>query len=430
MRYRRGSDIAGFAMGCGLWMMVGLVGCSASADRPTIVEFWGMGREGEVVSALLPEFERLHPDIRVEVQQIPWTAAHQKLLTAFAGDATPDVAQLGNTWIPEFAAVKALVPLDASVLRSKVVEPNDYFSGIWDTNVVGGRLYGVPWYVDTRILYYRRDLLADVGFDAPPKTWAEWLEMMEAIRKMGTDRYGVVFPLNEYAQLLTLGMQQDAPLVRTDEARANFSSKGFRKVLDFYFEIFRRDLAPVVTNTQISNVWNEFGRGYFTFYIEGPWYVGELRRRLPARLQGTWSTAPLPGPGGPGYSTAGGSSLVVFESSRHHEASWQLVEYLSRPDIQERFHSLTGNLPPRRSVWEREGLTDDEYAHAFREQLERVRPSPKIPECERIVIEMQRVAEAGVRGGWTAERAAAEMDRRADEILEKRRWMIARGRAE
>ena len=54
---------------------------------------WAFGREGEVVSELLPEFTRRNPGVRVEVPQIPWTAAHEKLLTAYVGDATPDVAQ-------------------------------------------------------------------------------------------------------------------------------------------------------------------------------------------------------------------------------------------------------------------------------------------------------------------------------------------------
>ena len=69
--------------------LVLLAGCGAADDVVT-VEFWAMGREGEVVQALIPEFERRHPGIRVEVQQVPWSAAHEKLLTAYAGDATPD----------------------------------------------------------------------------------------------------------------------------------------------------------------------------------------------------------------------------------------------------------------------------------------------------------------------------------------------------
>ena len=74
-----------------------------------------MGREAEVVAELLPAFHARHPGIRVHVQQLPWTAAHEKLLTAYAGDALPDLCQLGNTWLPEFAALDALEPLDARV---------------------------------------------------------------------------------------------------------------------------------------------------------------------------------------------------------------------------------------------------------------------------------------------------------------------------
>ena len=98
-----------------------------------------------------------------------------------------------------------------------------------------------------------------------------------------------------------------------------------------------------------------------------------------------------------------------------------------QPDVQLRFHALTGNLPPRRSAWSDEISGADIYARAFREQLERVKPAPKVPEWERIATEMQLVAEQMVQGGgMTIDQAAAEIDRRADRILEKRRWLLAR----
>jgi len=148
-------------------------GCERASSREIILRFWAMGREGEVVTGLLPEFERTHPGIRVKVQQLPWTAAHEKLLTAFAGEVTPDICQLGNTWIPELVALDALEPLDRYVASSPIVDATDYFAGIWDTNRIGGKLYGVPWYVDTRLVFYRRDLLRDAGFSAPPRSWHE-----------------------------------------------------------------------------------------------------------------------------------------------------------------------------------------------------------------------------------------------------------------
>jgi len=389
-----------------------------------------MGREGELVAELLPEFERTHPGIRVEAQQLPWTAAHEKLLTAFAGDALPDVCQLGNTWMAEFAALKSLEPLDANIAASSIVDPADYFAGIWDTNNVGGKLYGVPWYVDTRLLFYRQDVLAQAGFAAPPRSWPEWTRMLAAVKeRVGPDRYAILLPVNEFEPLVALALQQSDPLLRDDGRWGNFRSEGFRRTLRFYVDVFRRGFAPPQTNADISNVWNEFGRGYFSFYISGPWNIAEFKRRLPPDKQGTWMTAPLPGPDGPGASIAGGSSLVLFRTSRHKAAAWQLIEFLSQPAVQRRMHDLSGDLPPRRSAWTEGSLADDVYARAFRDQLERVKPAPKIPEWERIATELRVVAEHLVHGDLTVDQAAAELDTRADRILEKRRSLLPRGEA-
>src|SRR5204863_7593641 len=100
-----------------------LPGCASRATRGETLRFWAMGREGEVVQELVTDFEREHPGVHVVVQQLPWSAAHEKLLTAYVGGSTPDVAQLGNTWIPEFAALRAIEPLDARLARSPAVAP-------------------------------------------------------------------------------------------------------------------------------------------------------------------------------------------------------------------------------------------------------------------------------------------------------------------
>jgi len=88
--------------------------------------------------------------------------------------------------------------------------------------------------------------------------------------------------------------------------------------------------------------------------------------------------------------------------------------------------TLTGDLPPRRSAWTGGSLADDVHARAFRDQLERVKPAPKVPEWERIATEIRLVAERIAHGEIGVDEAAAELDRRADRLLEKRRWLLSR----
>lgn len=399
-----------------------LAGCTGRHDDTLV--FWTFGPEGEAVARLLPDFERAHPDISVEVQQLPLSAAHQKLLTAIAGGTAPDMAQLGNTWLSEMVELDALAPLQRRVAGSTAVASPDYFASIWATNVIDGKLYGIPWYVDTRLLFYRSDLLKQAGFDAPPRDWAEWRRMLAALSHPEHKVYGILLPTNEYEQLLSLALQQPDPLLRDHDSRGNFESAGFRRALAFYVDTFRLQQAPVVTNVEVGNPWEEFGRGVYAFYLSGPWNVAEFRKRLPANEQDDWATAPLPGPDGPGAGLAGGASLVLFRASKHQRAAWTLVEYLSQPGVQQRFYQLTGDMPPRRSSWDSPLLRNDVAMHAFRDQLERVKPTPAVPEWERIAVMMQQVAARAVAGELTVDQAAAKMDRQADRILAKRRSLL------
>ncbi|HEV2866636.1 MAG TPA: sugar ABC transporter substrate-binding protein [Allosphingosinicella sp.] len=404
-----------------------LGGCGGGDDGREVVRFWAMGREGEVVAELIPEFERLNPNIRIEVQQIPWSSAHEKLLTAFAGDVTPDIAQLGSSWVPELVALGALEPLDSRMGGSRTIDPRDYFAGSLGGNVIDGRTWGIPWYADTRLLFYRSDLLRQAGFESVPADWGGWLRAMRAVKaRGGPGNFAIFLPTNEYEPLLALALQQPEPLLRDGGRYGNFRSPGFRRASDFYLGLFREGLAPRATNTQISNVYEEFARGTFAFYITGPWNMGEFRDRLPPERQDDWMTAPLPGPNGPGASIAGGSSLAIFARSQRKEAAWRLLEFLSRPDIQLRFFQLTGDLPARRSVWQAPLLANDRYAAAFRSQLERAKPPPAVPEWERIGQQLRIVSERAVVGQISADQLRATLDADTDRILERRRWMLDR----
>ena len=386
-----------------------------------------MGREGEVLSELVPEFERANPGIRVRVQQIPWSAAHEKLLTSYVGDATPDIAMLGNTWVPEFVALDALEPLDSRVAQSTIVDRSDFFAGIWNTNVVDSVTYGIPWYVDTRVLFYRTDLLANAGYTSMPTTWADWLEAMRRIKsKMTAQQYPLLIPITEWPPIVILGLQSGSSLLNDQGTQGAFSEPEFLRAFEFYVSLFNDKLAPALSGSEISNLYQEFERGNIAMYISGPWQIGEFTNRLPASMQDKWMTAPLPGVDGPGVSLAGGATLALFRRSENKDAAWKLMEYLSRTDVQVKFHDLTGDLPARRSAWQDSSLAGNRYAAAFRDQLERVVPTPKVPEWEQIATKVFEHGERAVRGRQTPREAMTALDRDVGNLLEKRRWLISR----
>ena len=406
-----------------------LSGCGGGARKAHLV-FWGLGREGEVVQSLLPDFERANPGVRVEVQQIPFTAAHEKLLTAYVGRSTPDLAQLGNTWVPELVALDALEPLGQRLAGSSV-KPDGFFPGIWATNEIAGEPYGVPWYVDTRLLFYRADLSARAGAERPPRSWREWREAMRRIKALpGGEHYAILLPLDEWAQPVILALESGAGILRDGGRFGDFLDPRFRQAFEFYVSLFSERLAPPLGTAQVANLYQQFADGYLASVVTGPWNIGEFRRRLPAALQGVWATAPMPAVEAadyPGVSLAGGSSLVIFRASRHKDEAFRLIEYLSAPAQQVRFYELTGDLPAHTAAWDAPALVGDPRLRAFREQLLHVRPMPQVPEWERIATAIAEAAERVVLGRQDVGQSLQRLQGDVDAMLARRRFLLARG---
>jgi multiple sugar transport system substrate-binding protein len=399
---------------------------SASAGDKTTLRIWAMGREGEVLSQLIAGFEKEHPEIHVEVQQIPWTAAHEKLLTAYVGESTPDIAMLGNTWVPEFVALNSLAPLDSFVARSKEIRRDDFFPGIWKTNVVNGKTYGVPWYVDTKLIFYRTDLLAKAGYKTFPTTWADWVTAMKKMKsQMSARQFPLLMPTNEWPQPVDFALEAGSTILRDGGRYGAFEEPAFRKGFDYYIGFYRQGLASPVSTSQVSNLFQEFERGNIAMFISGPWYIGELKNRLDSSVQNKWSTAPMPGINGLGVSMAGGSSLSLFAASQHRAEAWKVMEYLSRPQLELEFYKLTGDLPPRISAWQDSALANNKYARAFSTQLERVMPLPQVPEWEEIATTIFEHGEQAIRKAQTVDQMLASLDQDVNAMLEKRRYLLA-----
>jgi multiple sugar transport system substrate-binding protein len=118
----------------------------------------------------------------------------------------------------------------------------------------------------------------------------------------------------------------------------------------------------------------------------------------------------------------------MFKSSQRKEAAWQVVEYLSRPEVQIEFYRLSGNLPGRVTAWDDPLLAGDPQAAAFLVQLGRVQPVPRVAEWEQIASRLYERAEEAIQGAAPSDRVLAALDRDVDRILAKRRWVLDEGR--
>jgi ABC-type sugar transport system permease subunit/ABC-type glycerol-3-phosphate transport system substrate-binding protein len=337
-----------------------------------------MGEEGKKIAQMARKFEALNPGVTVETQAIPWDAAHAKLLTSVVGGIPPDVSQMGTTWMAEFAAMEALAPLDDAAARSKTASPDAFFPGSLQTCRVDGVLYGVPWYVDTRVLFYRKDLLREAGFPSPPATWEEF---KAASRKLaarkgpdGRALFGMAYGARSWNDLLMAVWQNGGDPLRP-------SAPEYVQAMTHYVSFFREGLSPTKEAADVD-LFHAFRTGYMPMFVSGPWMVELTRKELP-ELEGQWGVAMLPGRKSR-TSFVGGSNLVVFKDSRRQELAWRFLEFMSDPANQVEWFRITTDLPSARAAWEDPLLKSQPMIRVFGEQMYDTASPPTIAEWEQI----------------------------------------------
>jgi multiple sugar transport system substrate-binding protein len=318
--------------------------------------------------------------------------------------------------------------LDDWINHSIQINSNNYFRGIWDTNIIDGLVYGIPWYVDTRVLFYRTDILQLAGFNEPPRTWDELYILSRKIKQLfiNQEKYAIYLPTNEWAPFVIFGLQANSGLLKENNSYGDFSGAGFSDAFQFLIRFHQEELAPIGMS-QVTNVYQAFANEYFSMYISGPWNIREFKKWMVAELKDKWMTAPLPGPDSTtvGVSLAGGSSLVISNSSTNKAEVWRFFEYLSQPQVQIQFYHSVSDLPAVKAAWQDSTLKNDPYLKAFYEQFQHVVPTPKIAEWEQIAFsKIQQYAEIAARGVMKPDEALKALDTEVDRILEKRRWLL------
>jgi multiple sugar transport system substrate-binding protein len=372
------------------------------------ITVWAMGAEGEKLDVLAKDFMQANPGITVDVTPIAWDVAHDKLLTSVAGNKTPDVSQMGTTWMGEFAKTGALDEVPDSI------DQDSFFESARSTGVIDGTAYGVPWYVETRLLYYRTDIAEKAGITAPPETWDELKTMATAMKEKGGAKYGISLSPNNWQEFLPFVWQNGGELV-SDGGEFTFDTPEVVGALEFYQSFFKEGLTAGSV-PEGFDITPAFIQGTHPMFFSGPWHMSLIQDTGGADIEGKWAIATMPEKES-GTSFVGGSDLVVFKNGDNKAAAWKFVEYLSTPAVQQKWYSTVSALPSVESAWDSGKLSTDDKLSLFGEQLKDAKTPPVIPRWEQVAADVvNSELEKAMIGDASPEQAAKSMQEKAAAI--------------
>jgi multiple sugar transport system substrate-binding protein len=380
---------------------------SAGAVSGTL-EVWAMGNEGALLGDFVAAFEEEYPEVTVNVTPVDWGQAVAKLQTAIGGRQTPDITQMGTDMMGQFASTGALEAVPANFAADA------YFDSAWTTGAVDGVQYGVPWYVETRLLYYRTDLAEGAGMSDAPGSWEELKAAAQAMQEGGAE-WGISLGTKNYQEYLPFVWSNGGAVVNEDGSFALDSAQAV-EALTFYDSFFEEGLSPTAV-PEGFDITPAFVSGTHPMFVSGPWHLGLIEEAGGADLEGKWAIAPHPGKDGPpGISFLGGSNLTVFKDSENKEAAWAFIEWMSRPETQVAWYQEATVLPAVEAAWDDAALADDENLSLFGEQLGSTAAPPAIPTWAEISSALNEQLERVTVGDVTPQDGASAMQQAADSI--------------
>ncbi|GBG11359.1 ABC transporter substrate-binding protein [Paenibacillus agaridevorans] len=377
------------ALGAGL-----LAGCGANGNNTegntgagngggkenekVTLSVWGMGEEAKTLPKLAEQFTKENPNITINVQALPWNQGHEKLLTAIASKKGPDVIQMGTSWIPEFADAEALADLTPYVEKYPELNPDNFYEGAVAAGKAGDKYVSSPWYVETRVLYYRTDLLKEVGYEAAPKTWEELSDAAQKLAARGDGKYGISIDPKEQSLGFMFSRQNGAEWF-TAEGQPNFSDPKFVEAVEYINSFYQNGSAPKDLGLDIIPAFKE---GILPMFISGPWMIKLIQDQAP-EIDGKWAMAVLPKKEN-NISLLGGSNLSIFEYSKNKDAAAKFIAFMSKPETQLQWMETTSSLPAATAAWEDDKLKNDVNYKVIGEQLNAAQPMPVITEWAQI----------------------------------------------
>jgi multiple sugar transport system substrate-binding protein len=357
-------------------------------------KFFGKSNLGQIVD----EYNKSQSKIKVTYRELPppssSTEVHQQLVQSLSrGDGSVDVFTQDVIWIAEFANAGWALPLDSYVDTSARA---DYFPGLIQACTWKGKLTALPWFVDSGMLYYRKDLLDGAGIQVPT-TWDQLTSAATTLMSSGKAKFGFLWQ-GKQAEVLVCDLVEfvgsaggsilgsDGKTVAINDAAG---TKGVQYMYDTMnsLKISPKDLLS----------WDEepsrrpFTAGQAAFLRNWSYVYTIAQDPSQSQVVDKVGVAPLPAfPGGKSTACLGGYQFGVSSSSKNKEAAVEFTKWLSSPETQLKFATQVGLAPSRASVFDQPALAQ---ANPFMAKLKDVftggTPRPVTPKYPQVSLALQ-----------------------------------------
>ncbi len=373
------------------------------------------------ITACFEAYEAEHPGIDIVHQQASYGDFLQTILTSRVGGTSPDIYNIYSIWAPQLAAAGALEVPPQEVLD--FVNAN-YADGSVGAATIDGQLWGIPTELSVYMLTYNKKLLAEAGYDAPPATWDELLEIAAAISKRndqgnltqagyvyGTTVANATHPF--YSQMYSEGVSP----FNEDYSATNFTSPEAVAILEGQRALFEQG----ITGPEMTT--DDFPSGTVGMYIAANWLKSTYQDAFGDEFEETVGIAPIPS-SRDDWGTMLYSFLWAVDSTSDVKAeSWELLQWLNTPQdglsctgqMLNGMGALSGNIADLGMM-----DVDDEFSQAYVEAIESgaAQTQPNVPQAAEIDRVLRSYIEQVWAGNFSAADALAEADAEIQAILD------------
>lgn len=301
----------------------------------------------ERVRNMLVQFEK-QERIHVNLEVLSWKGGWERMVNVALYGEGLDVSEVGSTWIGDFVKMEALSRFEPADMRL-VGMSDDFVPACWSSGITknpdgGENVWSIPWSADTRVLYYRRDLLEKVGIDE--KTAFSTLENFEntlrVLKEKGTE-IPFTMPMGRSRQqihvMASFIWKAGGGFISSNGKEIIFNNPEARAGMRAYFRMGKYLVSQA---RQLSEGASEdaFIVGNVAVSISGTWV---LTRNFPAHLRPYVGTGMLPG-----IPWVGGSNFVIWKNCRAKREAVRLLRFLTNSAESDRVFPDLG-LPTRRA---------------------------------------------------------------------------------